>query len=371
MIRNDGAAGTDNKRDCHVSVQEGSGIEIESKYAGMFGDHIESLVQRRLDQLDTDASVTIQERGCYDYVVVARLEAALRRAGLEQPPDEMVERGRPERELRRSRMYVPGNNPRMLNKAGMYGADCLILDLEDSVAVDHKLDARYLVKNALQQLDFGTAELWVRINKGTATEDISVVKYGHPHGICLPKAEDPEDVVILENMLDEEGLDAAIMPIVETAAGIQNVEPIAAASDAVAALAFGAEDFTADVCGKRARDALLYPRSRLVVAARSHDVQPLDTVYSDVNDLEGLREETMHIIEMGFDGKGAIHPRQVPVIHECFTPSAEEVQEAREVIAAVEAAREKGLGSASLHGRMIDLPVEKRARRTLRRAGIK
>jgi len=370
MIRGQGAAGTDNKRDCHVSVQEGSSIEIESKYMGMFGDHIKSLVQRRLDELDTDASVTIQERGCYDYVVLARLEAALHRAGMEQLSDKMAERSPLQRRLRRSRMYVPGNNPRMLNKAGMYGADCLILDLEDSVAVDHKLDARYLVKNALQHLDFGGAELWVRINKAKAKEDISVVKYGSPHGICLPKAEDPEDVVIMENMLEEEGLDAAVMPIVETARGIRNVDAIAGASDAVVALAFGAEDFTADVCGRRTQEALLYPRSRLVVAARSHDVQPLDTVYADIADVDGLREETMHVIELGFDGKGAIHPKQVPVIHDCFTPGDAEVEEAREVIAAVEAAREKGLGSASLHGKMIDLPVEKRARRILRRAGM-
>ncbi len=370
MIRSDGAAGTENKRDCRVTVSEGSGVEIESKYAGMFGDHIEALIQRRLDELETTAAVTIEERGCYDYVVLARLEAALRRAGVEQLSNGMVDRSPPQRQMRRSRMYVPGNNPRMLNKAGMYDADCLVLDLEDSVAVDHKLDARYLVKNALQQLDYGGTELWVRINKSTAKEDISVVKYGNPHGICLPKAEDPEDVVILENMLEEEDLDALIMPIVETAAGVQNVEAIAGASDAVAALAFGAEDYTADVCGRRSQEALLHPRSRLVVAARSHDVQPLDTVYPDVNDLDGLREETIHIMEMGFDGKGAVHPRQLPVIHACFTPTDEEVEEARDVIAAVEEAREKGLGSASLHGTMIDLPVEKRARRILRRAGV-
>jgi len=370
MIRSDGEAGTDNKRDCHVQVSEGSGIEIESKYAGMFGDHIKELVQRRLDELDTDAAVAIKEQGCYDYVILARLEAALRRAGVEQLSDEMVERSPPAGQLRRSRMYVPGNNPKMLNKAGMYGADCLLLDLEDSVAVDHKLDARYLVKNALQQLDFGGAELWVRINKSKAKEDISVVKYGSPHGICLPKVEDPEDVVIVENMLEEEGLDAVIMPIVETARGIQNVEAIAGASDALVALAFGAEDYSADVCGKRSWDALLYSRSRLVVAARSCDVQPLDTIYPDVNDAAGLREETMRIVEMGFDGKGAIHPSQLPVIHACFTPTPEEIQEARDVIAAVEEARRKGLGSASLHGKMIDLPVEKRARRILRRAGV-
>ncbi len=370
MIRGQGEAGTDNKRDCHVTVQEGSGVEIESKYAGMFGDHVEALIQRRLDELDTTAAVTIEERGCYDYVVLARLEAALRRAGLEQLSDEVVERSPPQRRLRRSRMYVPGNNPRMLNKAGMYNADCLVLDLEDSVAVDYKRDARYLVRNALQQLDYGDAELWVRINKSTAKEDISVVKYGSPHGICLPKAEDPEDIVILENMLEEEDLDAAVMPIIETARGVQNVEAIAGASDAVVALAFGAEDYTADVCGRRSRDTLLHPRSRLVVAARSCGVQPLDTVYPDVDDLDGLREETMHVIEMGFDGKGAIHPKQVPVIHDCFTPTDEDVEEAREVIAAVEEAREKGLGSVSLHGTMIDLPVEKRARRILRRAGV-
>ena len=135
-------------------------------------------------------------------------------------------------------------------------------------------------------------------------------------------------------------------------------------------MAFGAEDYTRDIGGKRMWDTLLYPRSRLVVAATAYGVQALDTIYPDIQDVKGLEEETSQIMAMGFHGKGAIHPSQIEVIHQCFTPTEEEIEEAQAILEAVSEAKAKGLGSASLHGKMIDLPVEKKARTILQRSGL-
>ncbi|MEA2053928.1 MAG: aldolase/citrate lyase family protein [Candidatus Thermoplasmatota archaeon] len=370
-IRKKGISGTENKRDCTVTVLEGEGIEIKGKDKNMFGEHIESLIKKRLDELDVKAQVKVEENGSLDYVIMARLEAALQKACGEDLHDVVIKREDMHVGPRRSRMYIPGNNPRMINSAGVYGCDCLILDLEDSVAVGQKEDARYLVKNALKYVDFENSELWVRVNKETAKDDISVIKYGSPHGICLPKVKGKEDVVILDNILEEEGLDAKIMPIVETAKGVENISEIAGAGDNVVAIAFGAEDFTSDMGGKRTWDSLFYARCRIVTSARAHGVQALDTIYPDVENMMGLKEETMKIVEMGFDGKGVIHPNQIKIIHECFMPSDEEVEKAKKIIEAVEEAHARGLGTASLNGRMIDLPVEKRARRILERAQLR
>jgi len=335
-VHKEGMAGTENKRDCIVQVIEGEGITVTGKDQSMFSEQITSLIQGHLDHLGIEGSVTVSSNGALDYVIIGRLEAALNSAGIEAIAAEFITRTPVETQLRRSRMYVPGNNPHMLNSAGMYHSDCLIFDLEDAVTPKAKNDARYLVKNALKYLDFGLSELWVRINKTMVKEDLSVIKYGAPHGICLPKAEDGEDIIVLDNILEEEKLQAATMPIIETARGLEHAVDIASVSGNVVAIAFGAEDFTRDIGGKRTWDTLLYPRSRLVVAAKMHEVQALDTIFPNTQDIEGLRKETYRIREMGFDGKGAIHPSQIDVIHQCFTPSAEEVEEAKAVLKAVE-----------------------------------
>ena len=367
-VKKKAIAGTENKRDCIVSISKGDRFLLKSKVSGMFGEHIEELVRKKLDELDVKAKVEIQENGALDYVIIARLESAIAKACEEEIPDEIMAREEMEG-LRRSRMYVPGNNPRMMNNIGIYGCDCIILDLEDSVAMEQKEDARYLVKNALKSLDF-SAEIWVRINKEMAKEDISIIKYGSPHGICIPKVESKKDIISIEKILMEERMKSKIMPIIETAKGIENAYEIAGASKNIVALAFGAEDFTRDVGGKRKWHSLLYARSKIVVASKAHGIQALDTIYPNVDDFEGLREETMKIVEMGFDGKGVIHPSQIEIIHECFMPSEEEIEEAKKIINAIEEAKKKGLGTASIDGKMIDLPIEKKARRVLKMGGI-
>ncbi|MBN1858403.1 CoA ester lyase, partial [Candidatus Bipolaricaulota bacterium] len=156
-----------------------------------------------------------------------------------------------------------------------------------------------------------------------------------------------------------------IMPIVETAKGVLHVEEIAASDPRVVVIVFGAEDFTRDVGSTRTRESLLFARSQLVTAARSAGIQASDTVYADVDNSDGLLEETRHARELGFDGKGAINPRQIGVIHVGFAPTAAEIESARRVVEVAEEAESNGIGAIAIGGKMIDLPVLERARRTL------
>ena len=370
-VMEEGCAGTENKMDCMVHVKPGNKIIVEGKSAELFDNHIKEIVEKKLDELDVEASVEIRENGAVDYVILARLEAAIAKATRSDIPDKKSRRGKTARDrMRRSRLYLPGNNPRYLNNIVIYGSDAVILDMEDSVALDYKFDARYLVKNALKSLDFGGSETWVRINRETANDDIKQISYGMPHGICIPKVESKEDIEVIEKIMEEVGGDFHLMPIIESAKGILNAHEIASSSDKIVAIAFGAEDYTHSIEAKKSWENLLYPRQKILLAAKASDVQALDTIYSNVNDIDGLRAETKKIVEMGFDGKGAIHPSQIEIIHESFKPDKEEIEEARKIVNAIEEARKKGLGAASLNGKMIDLPVEKKARRILKLASL-
>ena len=369
MIIEKACAGTNNKRDCLVCIDKGNEIIVRGKSANLFEEHIKKIIEERLDEIGIEAKVEIEENGALDYVIIARLEAAISKATGNDIIDKKVRRGKTAKDrIRRSRLYLPGNNPRYLNSIPVYEGDAVILDLEDSVALDYKVDARYLVKNALKYLDFGKSEIWVRINKEMANEDIKQISYGMPHGLCIPKVENEGDIQVIERIMEEIGVDFHLMPIIETAKGIANAREIALSSEKIVALAFGAEDYTRDVGAKKKWETLLYPRFSILLAAKAAGIQALDTVYTDIEDEDGLREETKKIVEMGFDGKGAIHPGQIEIIHECFEPTKEEIKEAKKIIEAIEEAKKKGLGVASLDGKMIDLPVEKKARRILKMA---
>lgn len=366
-------AGTLNPRDCQISVAPGKGkVKVISKTPSLYEEYIQTMVREKLEEYEVEAAdVTVEENGAIDYVIMARLEAALVKGTRNDMPDKKARRGKTATDRpRRSRLYVPGNNPRFINSVAVYGCDCTILDLEDSVPLEQKHDSRYLVKHALQSMDFGRSEIWVRINKELASDDMRVITYGSPHGICVPKVESSEDIEVIEKIMAEANLDCHIMPILETARGITNARKIARASERVVALAFGAEDYTRDTGSRRTWDALVYPRFEILIAAKAAGIQALDTIYPHIENEEGLREETMRIVEMGFDGKGTIHPGQIALIHECFMPSPEEVEQAKQIINAVEEARKSGEGVATLEGRMIDLPVEMKARRILKLAEL-
>ncbi len=374
--------GSETKGDCTVEVRSkgGGGIEVEARTAELLGDGIRVVAQETLSGLASDdVAVRVVDYGALDYVIAARIEAAVRAVD----PDGMrilvpavartgSERDRP----RRSRLYAPGNQPRLLAGIEIHGADCVLLDLEDSVPLSEKAAARILVKHLLAVVAF-PGEAWVRINPLGAggREDVEEVLIGRPHGICLPKAESAQDVLNLCEELSrieaERGIEEGatwIMPILETAKGVLHSEEIAAASDRIVMLAFGAEDFTRDLGARRTLDALLFARSRIVAGATAAGVQASDTVYADVDDEAGLIEETQRARDLGFDGKGAINPRQVDPIHRAFSPTDAELERARAIVEATRDAEEKGRGVVALDGRMIDRPVLDRAMRLIKYA---
>lgn len=274
--------------------------------------------------------------------------------------------------LRRSRIYLPGNRPRMIQKGPHLGADAVILDLEDSVSPEEKDAARILVARAIEALDFGESEVMVRINPIHAggLVDLPVVLASGPDAIVVPKCESRDDVLAVENAINQNhpSKPVAILPMIETAKGILNAYEVAGASAMVDAITFGGEDFTQDIGATRTKAGkeIFWGRSMLVIAAKAAGVQALDTVFSDLKDEEGLRRDTKEIKEMGFDGRAAVHPAQIEIIHEVFTPTERELQQAVNVKRAAEKARRQGSGVAVVNGKMIDKPIIQRAEKILR-----
>jgi citrate lyase subunit beta/citryl-CoA lyase len=231
-----------------------------------------------------------------------------------------------------------------------------------------------LVKHLLAAIAFPD-EVWVRINGlgSGGDDDVREVLWGRPHGLCLPKAESGADVVELANLLDEVerafGIEPGftkILPIIETARGVLHCEEIAAADARIVMLAFGAEDFTRDVGAIRTRRSLLFARSMIVAAATVAGIQASDTVFADLDDGEGLKQECALARELGFDGKGAINPRQLVPIHQAFSPTEDELAAARRMVEAAEEAEKAGSGAVAVDGKMVDRPVLERAKRTLK-----
>ena len=373
--------GSENKGDCRVRLApaDSLAIEIHTSNPDLFAPGIEAVVTETLAGLGvTQAKVEITEQGSLDYVIAARVEAAARTLFPDLPPlRPQVARSPSDRDrLRRTRLYAPGNNPRLLVGIELHGADCVLLDLEDSVPPAEKHAARVLVKHLLATVDF--PEVWVRINPLATygTDDLGEVMLARPHGICLPKAESAEDVRGLADELSrletelgfEEG-STMLMPIIETGKGVLHAEEIATADPRVAVIAFGAEDYTRDVGAKRTQESLLFPRSQIVAAAATAGIQASDTVYANLEDEEGLIAETRHVRDLGFTGKGVINPRQIGPIHSVFSPSPEEIAAAERIVAAAAEAEKQGIGAIAIGGKMIDKPVLERARRTLRLAG--
>jgi len=283
--------------------------------------------------------------------------------------------------LRRSRLYVPGNNPKMIPPAGLYGADVISLDLEDSVGPDYKIDARMLVSEALKVVDFGpSVEVTVRINPidtPWGKWDVKQIVCDRLDGIYVPKVESPEDVIQVDELVTEteekKGLQIGrikLFATLETAKGVLNAYDIARCSKRLEGITIGAEDLTADLGGIRSSDGLAIHTSRqlIVLAAKAAGIQAIDTVYSDFKDMEGLAKETETVKIMGFDGKACIHPSQIEVIHEAFNPTQTEIEYSVKVKHAIEEAKREGSGVIALGKKMIDRPIVIRAEKILARA---
>jgi len=378
------------RSDCYIEmeVKQSGGItlNLESKVGTLYGEAI------RLQLVEICAALGVRhstfriiDRGALPFVLAARIETAIKRAlptvAEEYLAEPIVRTRLPEQtdRLRRTRLYLPGNEPKFFPNAGLHRPDVAILDLEDSVPPEEKDAARLLVRNALRCIDFSGAERAVRINQGQlGLLDLRMIVPHTPDLLLIPKCEDPETVQFIDSevraieMRHHLGSSVLLLPIIESALGVENAYAIASASSRVCALAIGLEDYTADIGVERtpAGKESLFARMAVMNAAKAAGIQALDSVYADVDDLEGLFTSAVEAKSLGFDGKGCIHPRQISVIHAAFAPTDQEIERARLIVRASKEARRAGSGVVALGSKMIDAPVVARAERLLRLAHL-
>jgi len=391
-----GKRGTAVRSDCWIEISgekpvvssEGSSplatqnsLLIKSKVGSLYG----SAIRKQLEELAAyfkleGVTITIEDAGALPFVIAARFEAAVKRMNpsasgeylmpfldVNVPPTA-------KNRLRRSRLYLPGNEPKFFVNAGLHGPDGVILDLEDSVSPDEKDAARHLVRNALRSVNFYGAERMVRINQlPMGLEDLKFVVPHKVNLILIPKVEEADQVVAVEKevvaLKAKHGItdDIWFMPIIESAKGAINSYAIASASKFVCSLAIGLEDYTADIGAERTLEGTesFCARMQVVNAAKAAGIQAIDSVFSDVGDMEGLVKSTIESKSYGFEGKGCIHPRQIQPIHAAFAPTSAEIEKAKKIVMAFEDAKQKGLAAVSLGSKMIDPPVVKRAERVI------
>ncbi|MCK5689284.1 citrate lyase ACP [Myxococcota bacterium] len=363
-----------------ITSDRGVEIDLKSKVELYYGKAIRTQTKDVLDRLGiSNARVLIEDKGALPYVLEGRIESAARAAGATAPEGVNIEPGEPSgfKRLRRSRLYLPGNEPKYMTNAGLHAPDAVILDLEDSVHPAAKDSARYLVKSALLNLDFKKSEKMVRINQGElGFVDLDTVIPALPDLILIPKVERAEEVVAVDEriqaILKDKGIKREIwlMPIIESALGVENAFAIASSSERVVALTIGLEDFTADLGVLKTVDGAetAWARARILNAAVAAGVQAIDSVYGDVGDVDGLQAWAERARSMGYTGMGCVHPRQIPVIHKAMAPAQIEIDKAVRIVAAFADAKAKGLAVVSLGSKMIDPPVVERAARLLNEA---
>jgi len=279
-------------------------------------------------------------------------------------------------------LYIPGNNPAMIQQGGVYGADSILLDLEDAVALNQKDAARILVRNMINVIDFYDAEVCVRINHLSTPfglADLEAIVPLQPSAIRYPKTESAEEVAelltIIEKIEDRYGLPHNKMTLhamIETAMGVQNVFNIASQFVRVDAITIGGQDLTADmnIVYTPEGTGIDFARKRIVMAAKASHIDVIDTVFPDVNDEEGLRKETEYAKSIGFTGKAVINPRQIEIIHQVYTPTEEEVRKAYRIVKEFKINSAAGVGVFAIDGKMIDAPIVTRAQYILRLANV-
>jgi len=383
-----GQRGDKIRSDCNIEIEltNSGGIKIDSKskVAVMYGDSINNMLMNLCEFFEIkNAKILLEDYGALPFTIAARFETAVRRIYPDLNKSFFSEKIKTKNQntskerLRRSRLYLPGNEPKFFVNAGLHKPDGIILDLEDSVSPSEKDAARILVRNALRSVDFYGVERMVRINQlPLGLEDLRFVV---PHGvdvILIPKCESTEQIKMVDDeikMLRAEynfNNEIYLMPIIESAKGIMDAFEIATASENICALTIGLEDYTADLGTQRTDDGResFFARSVIVNSAKAAGIQAIDTVFSDVNDMNGLYESVIEAKSLGFEGKGCIHPRQIEVIHKAFAPTEKEIEKAKKIILAFEEAERNGLGVFSLGSKMIDAPVVKRAFNTIKLA---
>ena len=394
-----GHAGPDARSDCLVRVWkpalgEAPAVIVRSKVASMYGPAIRALlIETRATLGADDVSIEIDDQGALPWTLMARLETAIVRLRPETPASapsppafagaglafagaglafagagltRSADRGHG---LRRSRLYLPGDAPKFFINAGLHRPDAIILDLEDAVAPAEKDAARILVRNALRSVDFYGADRMVRVNAlPVGFADIAALA---PHGVdvfVLPKVESAEAVAAAHACIQRAGASSGLLATIETARGVLRAAEIAAAPGVVA-MTLGLEDYAADIGATRTRDGResAWARGQVLNAARAAGVQPLGSVYADIDDADGFMAWARDEQQMGFEGVACLHPRQIALAHKAFAPGPDEVAKAERIVAAYDEALAAGVGAIAVDGRMVDAPVAARARKVLAR----
>ena len=379
-IATTGNKGKGVRSDCFVTLslleKGGINIDLSSKVKVMFGASIEKLAKDILKHFDIkNAELKIEDSGALPLVISARIEAAIKKL-MDSDKEFLPEFFKENKNIttkdrqRFSRLYLPGNSPSLMINAGLHNPNGIILDLEDSVAPDKKFEASFLVRNTLRQMNFYGAERMVRINQvPRGIDDLDSVVPHYANLILIPKVESAAQIHQVNEKIDEIkkthhlSHEVWLMPIIESALGVMKSYEIASAAENVCAIAIGLEDYTADLGTRRTNEGSesFYARSQVVNAAHAARIQPIDSVFSDVSDMEALKENVLKSKALGFSGMGCIHPRQINVINENFAPDAEEIAKAKKIVIAFIEAGKKGLGVVALGSKMIDPPVVKRA----------
>lgn len=289
-------------------------------------------------------------------------------------------------DLMRTSLYAGGTSPVKMIQAGFYNEDCIVYDLEDSVSAAEKDAARFLVYNIVKYQRPKDKYVLIRVNgiySEYLDEDLEATVRARPNAIRIPKVEYPEEVIRIDSKITEIETEAGL-PVggiqlwcnIESYQGVINAQAIATASPRVAALALGAEDFTASMNAQRTKPGweIFYARNVILMACRVAGISAQDAVFSDINDSEGLQKDLEMTRMLGFDGKTCVHPRQINAVNACFTPSFKEIRNAQRVLEALVEAAKNHTGVCTLDGGMVDKPMELRARSTLAKAqaaGIK
>ncbi len=380
-----GKRGPKVRSDCYIEITKkrsgGIRLNLKSKVQSMYGTQIENQIFEmcRFFAL-RHANIIVEDYGALPFTISARFELAVKRLAPSLECEFLPEFNKnnsyktTKDRFRRSRLYLPGNEPKFYPNAGLHKPDGIILDLEDSVSPTEKDAAQILVRNALRSVNFYGAERMVRINQlPKGLDDLKYIVPHNVHVILIPKVESADEIKSVENKVEEIKKQNKIknkiyfMPIIESALGVMKAFEIATASTNNCALAIGLEDYTADIGTQRTTEEKesFMARSTIVAAAKAAGIQPIDTVFSDVNDMEGLLKSTKEIKLLGFEGKGCIHPRQIKIVHEAFAPTEQEIEKAKKIVIAFKEAKAKGLGVVSIGSKMIDAPVVKRAEKII------
>jgi citrate lyase subunit beta/citryl-CoA lyase len=375
------------RSDCFMSleIKEKGGVEINltSKVKPIFGDQIKLLCHEIFDYFDVKhAILNIEDSGALDFVLAARLEEVIKQT-IHSDKEFLIKlisqnqlpsnKSQP----RVTRLYLPGNTPSLMINSGIHKPDGIILDLEDSVALQKKQEARYLVRNALRGLDFLGAERMVRINQlPEGLKDLPFIVPHHVNLILIPKCENKEEIKTIINHIEQIQKNSSsfnsiwLMPIIESAKGILNLREIAESSNMIVGIAIGLEDYTVDIGVKRTDLGLesFFARTQIVTICKALGIQPIDSVFSDIENLDALKKNVLSSKAIGFEGMGCIHPRQIEIIRELFTPTDDEIEEAQKIVLAYSDAINNGFGVVSLGSKMIDAPVVEKAKNIIKQA---